>query len=200
MPRPLGRQLTPLLLVLLIGLALVGLARPAAARANAYTRVAGAYIKSSTGTLSPCAFTSAELETALKQAQTYDVQYGGDITTAIQSALAARANGACRAGSSSGSTTTPAGSLGPGATLKGGGARLPSSTGAAGSGGSGGLPLVLVVIFALAGACLLALGAWVAVSALGLDPRLGRAARHSLREAEYRMSASWDDWSDRLRR
>jgi hypothetical protein len=171
---------------------------PVAARANAYSTVAAAYLNSRSGTLSPCQFSSAELELALKQAQSFDVQYGGDVTAAIQSALADRANGACRAGS--GSTTTPAGSLGAGATLKGGGSggsRLPSS---AVSASSGGLPLVLVVAFSLAGACLLVLGVGVAAGALGLDPRWGRAARHSLREAEYRIGASWEDWTDRLRR
>jgi hypothetical protein len=194
----LRRPLTPLLALVLMVAVGIGWLAPAAARADAYHTVAEAYLNSQTGTLSPCEFTSAELELALKQASSDEFQYGGDVTAAIQSALTDRANGACRAGSQS--TTTPAGSLGAGATLQGGpsgGGRLPSS---AVSASSGGLPLVLLVAFSLAGACLLVLGAAVAANALGLDPRWGRAARHSLREAEYRIGASWEDWTDRLRR
>jgi len=133
------------------------------------------------------------LSGALKEAPAYDYQYGADISDAIQAALSARADGSCHTGT----TTTPVGSLGSRATLKSGSTGLPGSLDTS---GSGGLPLVLVVAFALAGACLLVLAGWVAFGALGYDPRLGRAARHSLREAEYRFSAGWDDLTDRLRR
>ncbi len=174
----------------LLALALA-LALPATAGASAFTKVNQAYLQS--GTLSPCEFSSTELEAALKEAPAYNYQYGGDFTVAIQAALSARADGQCTTG-----TAKPTVSgAGAGAQLKSASTRLP---GGFDSAGSSGLPLVLVLAFALAGACLLALGAWVAVNALGFDPRLGRAARHSLREAEYRASAGWVNLLDRLRR
>jgi hypothetical protein len=172
---------------------LPALALPSPAMANAYTQVEQAYSASSTGALSPCAFSSTTLEAALKQAPAYDYQYGADITDAIQAALSARADGECRTGPAA----AVAGSLGSGVQLKSADTALPGSVDSA---ASGGLPLVLVIAFALAGAGLLVLGVWLGAGALGFDPRLRRAARHSLREAEYRMSAGWDDLTDRLRR
>ncbi len=167
------------------------LALPAGALgANAYEKVLEAFSQSSTSTIAPCEFSSATLSAALKEAPTYDYQYQADFTNAIQAALSARGDGDCT------KSKTPGGAAST-ATLQGGAGGLPGS---ATSAGSGGLPLVLVVGFALAGACLLMLAGWAGLAALGLDPRFGRAARHSLREAEYRLGASWADLTDRLRR
>ncbi len=168
------------------------LAFPAGALANAYTRVQAVYTASGTGQIPTCEFSSAVLEAALKQAPSYNYQYQSDFTDAIQAALAGRANGDC-----AGTTTPATSSLGSGAHLSSGAGALPDSlTGP----GSGGLPLVLVVVFALIGAVLVTVAGWFVLSALGYEPRVLRAARHSLREAEYRVAAGWDDLADRLRR
>jgi hypothetical protein len=167
------------------------LALPAVASASAYSQVLQAFSQSSTGTLSPCAFSSATLAAAEKQAPNYDFQYSGELTAAIQAALSARANGACSA------RKHPAAGAASTATLKGADTQLPGS---ATSATSGGLPLVLALAFGLGGACLLVLAGWIGLGALGYDPRPWRAARHSLREAEYRLGAGWDDLADRMRR
>lgn len=172
------------------------LALPAGALANAYTQVQDAYAQSGTGQLSACEFTSAELEAALKQAPSYDYQYQSDFTDAIQTALAARADGDC-AGTGSAAPVTARDSLGPGARLSSADTHLPTSLTAP---GSGPLPLVLVVGFVLVGVAVLFLGGWLGLNAIGSEPRLIRAAQHSLREAEHRIGAGWDDLADRLRR
>lgn len=79
-------------LVLLVAGAAV-LAPAALARPSAYTAVEQVY--TNTGTIPPCRFSSAELEAALKQAPTYDVEYFGDFTGAINTALSDRADGVC---------------------------------------------------------------------------------------------------------
>jgi hypothetical protein len=47
------------------------------------------------GTVPACQFSAGELEQALKGVDTYGAQYFADFTQAIQSALSARAAGAC---------------------------------------------------------------------------------------------------------
>jgi hypothetical protein len=171
------------------------LAVPAEALANAYSQVQDAYVQSGTTQISPCEFSSAELEAALTQAPSYNYQYESDFTDAIQVALAARADGDCaRAGSATVAVTR---SLGPGSRIPSADTQLPRSLTAA---GSGGLPPVLLVAFILIGAFLVCLGGWLGVNGLGAESRVIRAARHSLREAEYRIAAGWDDLADRLRR
>jgi hypothetical protein len=171
------------------------LALPTSALANAYTQVQGAYTTSGTGQIAACQFSSAELETALAQAPSYSFQYQSDFTDAVQAALAARANGDCVSGGTAPAVAKSA--LGPSARLDSADTRLPTSLTAA---GSGGLPLVLVVGFGLVGLFLLGLTLWFGFNAVGADPRVLRAARQSLHEAEYRIGAGWEDLTDRLRR
>lgn len=65
------------------------------ARASVYTDVLHVY--QATGSIPPCRFTSAQLSTALKGIDTYGQQYFADFSNAVESALAARAGGACSA-------------------------------------------------------------------------------------------------------
>ena len=178
-------------LLLLPLVPLLCVAFPARALASAYTQIQSAYAKSSSGTIAACQFSSAELQAALTEAPSYDYQYGADVTDAIQAALAARANGQCRHATAA----APAGSLGPAATLQGAPDRLPGSVGSAGSSAGP----VLTIVLAVAGFGLLLACGWLGVSALGFEPRWRRALGHSLREAEYRISAGWSDLTERLR-
>jgi hypothetical protein len=178
----------------LLALALaVGLTLPALARADDYSTVSAAFSAADTGAIAPCEFSSSILTTALREAPSYDYQYGSDVSNAIQAALAAQANGACRAQGGPGRR----GGAGAGATVKGASGHLPGAVGAA---PSAPLPAVLIGLFLLA--ALTVAGGLVAFTfrVLGYDPRLVRALSHSLREAEYRIGAGWSDLSDRLRR
>ena len=182
------RRLTAVLAVLITALVL-----PAGALANAYTQVQAAYDAAGTGTLPACAFSATELTQALKEAPNYDFQYQGDVSAAIQAALSARADGQCAGGRG---RSARAG-LGAGAHLRGVDTALPGSVTAP---GSGGLPAVLVAAVGLLGvALILRMLSWGFV-ALGLDPAWLRGARHAVREAEFRLSAGWEDMLDRLRR
>ena len=183
------RRWVPLLVLAVV------LALPAGASANAYTEVQQVYAQAGTGQLPACQFSSAELEAALKQAPSYTFQYQSDFTDAIEAALASRANGDCLTRGSAAVTSQSA--LGPGAHLRSADLRLPTSLTAA---SSAGLPVVLAALFILVGALLVCLAGWFGFSALGREPRGIQAARHALREAEYRIGAGWEDLSDRLRR
>lgn len=171
------------------------LAWPAAARANAYTQVSQLYARTDTGQIPPCQFSSPVLEAALRQAPSYDYEYDTAFSDAIGAALAARADGDCTRSAAARPPTR--GSVNPAAHLTSADLRLPRSITAA---GSGGLPLVLVIAFALVGVLALMLATWLGFTSLGAEPRLVQSARHSLREAEHRIAAGWEDLSDRLRR
>ncbi|WP_249010317.1 hypothetical protein [Conexibacter sp. DBS9H8] len=171
----------------------VALALPASALANDYGEVSAAFSAAGTGALPPCEFSSTILTTALRQAPGYDYQYQSDVSNAIAAALAAQANGACRAHTPGGHR----GGVGAGATVRGASGHLPGSVSAA---PSAPLPAVLVALFLLAAVTVVVVLVSLAVRLLGYDPRLLRALAHSLREAEYRIGAGWSDLSDRLRR
>jgi hypothetical protein len=179
-----------------LGLVLAGcLAFPAGALANAYTEVAGAYAASGTASIPACQFSSDTLQAALTQAPTYSYQYASDISDAIAAALASRANGDCATARAPAAASR--GAIGPASRLRSADTRLPTSLTAA---GSGRLPTVLLVAFVLVGLAGLGLLGGLGLRALGAEPRLIRSARHSLREAEYRIGAGWEDLADRLRR
>ncbi len=65
----------------------------AAAGPSAYQQVLRVY--QSQGTVPACRFSGVELADALKGVDTYGAQYFADFTQAVQSALSARAAGAC---------------------------------------------------------------------------------------------------------
>lgn len=155
------------------------------AQANVYTRVLQAY--EANGGVSPCQFTSQQLQTALKGIDTYGQQYFADFTAAVQGALAGRASGACvpkreRAAASTARSRTP---------LKLG--SLTAPTGAS-------LPVTMLV---MAGIALLA----VLVAALaavwwwrGWDPRWARRVTHAWGGAGYRSDAAAAELEDWMRR
>ena len=174
----------------------LALVLPAAAAANAFTTALKAYNNSATATLNACQFSSTTLAAALKEMPSYYYQYDAEFANALQAAISAQDDGQCRSHSSL--SKSQASSLGRNAKLGGASdSALPGSvTGASGAG----LPLVLLLAFALAAVCLLAALIWAGGAVLGLDPRWTRNASHSLREAEYRISAAWVDLTDRFRR
>jgi hypothetical protein len=171
----------------LVAIALLAVALPtgAAARSNVYTRMFNQY--SSSGTVNPCAFSAAQLNTVLKSIDLYQQAYSADFPNAIERALADRASGSCSnhgpaAAPAAGSTDAPI-KLGP----------LTAATNAP-------LPAPIVILAALAGAFVL-LAAGAAVSrARGWDSRWGPAARQSFGEAGHRIEGALQDASDRLRR
>jgi hypothetical protein len=142
------------------------------------------------GTISPCQFSSAQLAAALKGVDTYGAQYFADFTNAIQSALAARAAGACthnRGPASAGArhrvkaaASTPA--LGP--------AIAPTDSG---------VPAPILLMAAIAAA----FGLCVAVAAVfrvrGWEPAWLGGWRHSWEEAGYRLGGTWSEFVDWLR-
>jgi hypothetical protein len=81
----------------LAAIALLGLlAAPVPARASAagdYQQVLQVYERE--GSIGPCQFTGAQLQAALGGVDTYGAQYFADFTQAVQTALSARAGGAC---------------------------------------------------------------------------------------------------------
>jgi hypothetical protein len=154
------------------------------ARASTYTQVLHAY--QTHGSVPPCQFSSQQLESALKGIDTYGAQYFADFTSAVQTALAARAGGACAPVHAH--ATPP--SQAAGAPLKLGSVTAP--TGAA-------LPAPIVLMAVLG-----ALGAMIGLAGTlawwrGWSPARAAACRHAFAEAGYRASGTWSEFTDWLR-
>ncbi len=154
-------------LAVLVGPAVGGLARPVPARAaGAYQHVLRVY--EATGTIPPCRFSAPELQHALGGVDTYGAQYFADFTNAIQAALTARAAGTCGPAP----LRRPAAASAASADAV---ARLPSVTAPTGAGVP--VPLLVLAGLAVAGA----LGAAVArARAAGRSPRDGHRAADDL--------------------
>jgi hypothetical protein len=182
-----SRRVALLSSIITVALALVA---PAAAGANAYTRVYKAYTKA--GSLAPCEFKAATLSAALHQTPPYELQYLAQFPEAIQGALNAQDAGVCAAGAGS---VNPLG--GPGAPRRGsGGGPLPKSVSAS---SSAGVPLAFALLGAL-GALLAIGGVWYAVARrAGVQSSSLTDWRHACAEAGYRLSARWADLTDRPR-
>jgi hypothetical protein len=169
-----------------LALGAASLALPGGAGADAYQTVEQVY--ASSGNVPPCRFSSRRLEAALSQAPTFDKEYFGDFTAAIQSTLSEQASGVCvrrRAHRASVPLPgpMPASPRPPPSVTSGTGSPIP-------------LPVLLVLGLALAGGLLAAV---VAVGrAGGWDPRWAQAARHAWREGEYRLAGAWSQLRDRL--
>ena len=164
-------------------LGVLALAAPTA-RANIYTQVLGVY--ETDASVPPCQFSSQQLENALKGIDTYGQQYFADFITAVQTALADRASGACsphnQAANPVAKSQGPIAPLEPGSLTAATGASLPA-------------PMVLMAAFA---AVLGLLGAIAAVWRWrGWNPRWAARWRHAWGEAGYRTNgraADFDDW------
>ena len=159
----------------------------AAARASAYTDVLRVY--QANGSIPPCRFSSAQLSTALKGIDTYGQQYFADFTNAVQTALAARASGACTPG-----VSLAAPSPRPQPSIAG--VPLPPSV-TAPSDADIPAPIVMMAVLAIV------VGAVLAVRALtlagGWEPEWAIRWRHAWAEASYRAAGSWADFADWLR-
>jgi hypothetical protein len=156
---------------------------PASALASPYTAVLHAY--QTFGSVPPCRFSSPELAAALRGVDTYGQQYFADFSDAVQTALAARAAGAC----------APAGPHGAGTTA-GAEAPLPASATAPTAGSP---PLAILL---LAGLTLL-IAALVGASALarsrGWEPAWAAGCRHAWGELGYLAEGRWAELSERWR-
>jgi hypothetical protein len=166
------RRTGKLLVVLAVvaGPALDGLARPApAAAADAYQQVLRVY--EANGAIPPCRFSAPELQRALGGVDTYGAQYFADFTNAIQAALTARAAGTC--GPAPARRRTRASSPSSEAV-----ARLPSVTAPT----SAGVPVPLLVLAALAVTGALGGGVVMAraIRGAGRSPRDGHRAADDL--------------------
>lgn len=169
---------------LALSLAIV-LALPAPiAFASAYSQVLGIYEQ--TGAIPSCKFSSAQLVSASKGVDTYGAQYFADFTNAIQSALAARASGACE-------QNRRLSALGPGTGLRERAAgSLTSSTAA-------GLPAPIVLLGVLGGLFALLAGSGLLARARGWDPVWAAVWRHAWATAGWRVGGAWAEFRDWLR-
>lgn len=163
---------------------MVLLASAASASANIYTTILRVY--ETKGTVPACQFSSQQLERAIKQTDTYDAQYFGDFTQAMQGALQSRASGTCSPAHRA--LAAPGGAANPGG-------RFPSATAATSSGLPATIVLlgVLTAIGVLVGA-LMALARW-----RGWSPRWAGPWRHMWSEAGERSHGTWDDFGDWFR-
>lgn len=124
--------------VVALGIVLGDLGPAATAAApSAYQQVLGVY--ESQGAIPPCRFSGPQLAAAQKGIDTYGEQYFADFTQAIQTALSARAAGACAA------SPAPAPALAPGGVP-----RPPAHFGPVTAATDAGVPAPLAVMGGLA--------------------------------------------------
>jgi hypothetical protein len=153
---------------------------PAPARADIYSQVLRTY--QAQGSIPACQFTSAQLSAALKGVDTYGAQYFADFTDAIQTALAARASGACIQRSAGSRATAALPPLRPGS--------LTAST-------SAGLPAPILAMTVLGMLILATFVLRALARAFGWDPAWAARWRHACAEASYRVGGglgSFADW------
>jgi len=192
---------------------------------EAYAVVAAAYAQGGSR-LDPCAFTTAELEAALRGIPPAFRTTVPALRRAIQDAIATHKRGACKGirpteaatgGAAPGTVppvtttpsvpaTTPAATAPstvttPGATTTSTvPAPAPASTTPARPPASGGDRTPLVVALIAAGALLLAaLALWGLARSRGWDPPWVARARHAWGEAGFRTTSTWAEFTDWLR-
>ena len=183
----LGAVRLPRLLVPPIACGLVALplltAPPAPAAPTVYAQVLSVY--QATGTVAPCQFSSAQLQSALKGIDTYGAQYFSDFATAVQSALSQRASGACAPGAAGLlAHITPRNDVNP--------TPLAPVTAAT----SAGLPLPILLMALLSLAALLGVAAGAVWRRRGWQPAWALEWRHAWGEAGHRAGARWLDFDD----
>jgi hypothetical protein len=130
-----------------------------------------------------------ELSSALKGMDTYGLQYFADFSGAVQSALSARASGACSARASAPRAQIPPAGNQP--------SSLPTTSVTTPSDAGIPLPILLMGILAV-GLALLA-AASTAVRMWASDDGLVAGWRHAWAEAGYRAGEVWADFRDWLR-
>jgi hypothetical protein len=163
-------------------LAMVLLALPAAAGARGPSVLS---VYENTGTIAPCEFSATQLAHALHGLGTYDLVYFQDFPNAIDTALAARAGGACSGPPSKVANTSAA-------------ARAPLPDISVTASTSGSIPLPMLLLALIAALCAVATaGSWLLRRS---DPAWAASARHSMSEAGYRVGGAWAQVTDRRRR
>jgi hypothetical protein len=173
------RRTTSLLAIVALALAFAGsIATSAAARGASVLSV-----YESTGSIPPCEFSTAQLAHALHSLDTYDLVYFQDFPNAINTALAARASGACSGARKRANTSAAAR------------APLPNIPVTSSTGSSVPLPMLLLALIFVLGA-IGAGGSWLLRRS---DPAWVASTRHSLSEAGYRVGGAWAELTDRRR-
>jgi hypothetical protein len=188
------RRASPLAGLVVVALSGALAAPGVAVGSGTYAKVLQAYER--TGTIPPCTFSAAELSSALTGLDTYAAQYLGNATSAIETALAARAAGQCSGGPGSPSSAGTA-VLGPTATNASHSRPLPVGSVTAATGGALPLPLILLGVLVVLAPLVAVLGAgW---SRRGRDPAWAVRSGHAWREIGYRAGGIWSDFVDWLR-
>lgn len=186
----------------------------APAAADDFTTLYNAYRQ--TGTINPCKFSTGQLQGALNEVPPDISQYAPDFPDALQSALAARARGACAgkgaaAPAAAPTPAPPAGGGRPGPPKPTGSAATPAPTQSQptgsiattvqttrGSGASSAPAPVIALAIVMAAFALAALW-WTLFSLRGRDPRWLGSARHAFAEAGYRAGVTLEEFGDWLR-
>lgn len=208
----------------LLAAVLLLLAAAVPARANqAYDRVQAAYEQRG-GHLDPCAFTTAQLEAALRGIPPAFRTTVPALRSAIENAIAARKHGDCKGvrpeeGTTGGAapgtvppvtttpspTTPPTTTPAPAATAPTTATPAPAATtttpaqpAAAASGGSDRTALVVALI-AIGALLLAALALWGTARSRGWDPAWVARTRHAWGEAGFRTTSTWAEFTDWLR-
>jgi hypothetical protein len=180
-----ARPSSPPLAIPLALVALILAIAPAPAQASIYSQVLRTY--EATGSVAPCQFTSAQLESALKGIDTYGAQYFQDFSSAVQAALTARAGGACTPHPAAAAAPAP----GPGPPIR---------PGPIGASTSAGIPAPILILAVLAGVFAVVGVLTGAARCYGWRPPWAAAWQHACAEAELRAQGTWSELGDRLRR
>jgi hypothetical protein len=192
------------------------------ARADqAYERVAAAYAQGG-GHLNPCAFTTAQLEAALRGIPPALRTTVPALRTAMESGIAAHKRGDCKGvkpeEGTTGGAAVPESAPPPVTTAPAPAATSPAATApttpvapattapapaqqqqpARASGGHDRKPLIVALIAAGA-LVLLALLLWAFARSRGWDPAWNARMRHAWGEAGFRTTSTWAEFTDWLR-
>lgn len=205
--------------LLLAALLLATAAVPARAD-QAYQRVAGAFGQAG-GHLDPCAFTTAQLEAALRGMPPALRSTVPALRSAIEDAIAARKRGECKGvraeegttgGAAAGTvppvTTTPPAPAQPAtpapataapATTPAPAPTAPTQPAAASSGGVDRHTALVLALIGIGALMLAALGLWGTARSRGWDPAWVARTRHAWGEAGFRTTSTWAEFTDWLR-
>lgn len=206
---------------------LVALAALPASANQAYDRVATAYAQSNSQ-LAPCAFTTAQLEAALRGTPPVFRTTVPELRRAIQNAIVAHKRGDCKGvrpeeGTTGGAAagTVPRVTTTPATTAPAPAATVPTTTAttpvapapaattpapappvqpaAASSGGGSDRTVLLIALIALGALLLAALAVWGTARNRGWDPAWVARMRHAWGEAGFRTTSTWAEFTDWLR-
>ena len=170
-----------------LAVALASMVAPAAAAANAYTRVSRYYFLH--GSVPVCRFSSSTLQTALNEVSAFGEQYFADLTDAIQATLQAQAEVRCEHGRIASAPPRPAGRPSPPPR----GLSAPASPTAATAAGP---PAALLALGALGTLALLTAAAVTFGRWRGWSPEWIERSEHAWAEAGFALSLAGARWRD----